>query len=1328
MSVAAMAATAAHMCAAAGDAHRLYFDHYDIKNGLSQNTVNCMLQDRQGFLWFGTKDGLNRFDGFSFRTIFADDEVTCSFISALYEDPDGLIWVGSHNGAFIYDPVTERLTRFSTATEKGHTITTQILQFTDDGHGNVILLVDTDGVYSYDKSADRLVPLLDRTDSRVGMINRIAYDLKGRIWIGSYGRGLFYSDDNLRNIHFFTDGEGRRYFESSMVHDIVMKGDKIYVATERLGLHAIDVHTGEVKPVFVTDETGFIPYIRKVMFYGTGEIWIATENGLYVYDIVKHRLITHLTHNYFDKYSISDNAIYSLMADRDGDVWVGSYFGGIDYLDNNMMLFDKYYPDNSTSAIRGQRVREICRDNVTGLVYVGSEDNGLSCFNQQTGCFSAVSGIYDRNIHGLCIDDRDLWIGTFSRGLKIKNLDTGAIREYMSGTGHCNGLNSDYVFTITRTLHGDMLVGTLSGLQRYNRDDDRFEDVPELRNYFIYDVIEDSQGSIWAATYSGGLFYRRGGESSWQNFTHETGNHGSIPSNMVYGVFEDKLNNVWVLTQDGACVYNRATGMFDRDFMGINRIDGVVYQVVDDDYGRYWLTTNHGLYCIDRKSESLRRFSTSDGLPTNQFNYNSSLKTADGKIYFGTINGLVSFEPVRFSFNSSLTSPVISEFYLHGKLVKPGKEGSPLKQSIAMTDEIQLESDQNSIAMKVVTLRYASPGVQRIKYMLEGFDKEWHYTTLSDAMLSYPNLDYGTYVLKVAAYNEHDEDSVNMLSLKIKIATPFLRSWWAMLIYFMLAAAVSYFSLYHYRRFSQLKNQRYLEKYTQEKEREAYDSKIKFFTNVAHEIRTPLTLIKAPLDCVSKLKSVAGDHEARENLDVINLNVDRLLLLANQLLDFRKMESGKFQIRKQQADVKAIIESCITRFRPTIESAGRRFEISLPDGPVNAVVDSEAITKIVSNMFTNAIKYGHSYIRVALAVDGGNFSFSIANDGEVVATDKREEIFSLFTRLDGSKSNEPGTGLGLAYARSLAQMHDGHLVMGDSTEENVFVLTVPLEATPDAEPVEEDVANLEHMLRRNSEMVNILLVDDNMEMLVFLEKKLIAHNYRIIKAGNGREALDVLANEYVDIVVSDVMMPEMDGFELVEKLKSDIRYSHIPVILLTAKTRMEDKLSGIDSGADAYIEKPFAIEYLIANIGMLLRNRERMRMRLESMPLTNVAGKGLNKVDEEFLRKINEIIKSNFNNPDFSMEDVISSMGMSRTTFYRKIKGLLDMNPNDYIKMERLKHAAQLFNEGHVSVSEVCYMVGFSSPGYFTKCFQKQFGMSPKDFISQNGKKAAPTN
>ena len=1296
---------------------RLYFDHYNDRNGLTSNSVSYILQDRQGFIWVATKDGLNRFDGFNFRHIDTGERESCSCVLTIFEDLDGLIWIGAHNGAFIYDPVTEHIHKFTVPRRSGNAITQPVIQFISDNKGNILLLVDSDGVYAYNKDNETLVSLYQ---SETIKVNQVAYDPNGRIWIGTFGQGLFYSDDNFKTLSPFNPDK-ESLFNTAIISDLKMKGDKLYVATERFGVLAIDINTNLVTSVFTDNQKAQAAYIRQIMFDDQGSLYIASENGIHIYDLLKGQSVNHLTHNIFDRYSISDNAIYALLCDREGGIWVGSYFGGLDYADTRCMKFDKYYPDNSPNALSGQRIRELCEDPVTGLIYVGSEDHGLSCFDPSKGCFTPVAGIGGNNVHALCIDNRKLWVGTFSQGLTVKDLDSGSVKAYSQR----HGLINDYVFAIERTIHGEIIIGTMGGLQVYDRVSDTFKVVPEFANIFVYDILEDLKGNLWVATYDHGLYMRPVADSKWIRFQWDSSNPKSIPSDKVYGIYEDNEKTIWVMTQDGLCTYNPDDCSFGRDLLDINRLQGVVYQVIDDNHGRLWLTTNHGLYCLDRKSGNLRRFSTAGGLPTNQFNYRSSLKTGDGRIYVGTIEGLVAFQPLCFNFNSKPMSPVVAELYLHGGLVSPDTKDSPLLTSISQTNALDLKSYQNSLTFKIVSLQYSSQGEQGIKYKLEGFDNDWHYTSLNEAMLSYPNLDYGNYTLKVTSYDEFGDSDNEIMELKIHIATPFYLTWWAITIYVVVAILIVYVIFWLYRRNSQLKNQRYLENYTVEKEREAYDSKINFFTNVAHEIRTPLTLIKAPLDCVSKSPSITKDADVKENLDVINLNVDRLLLLANQLLDFRKMEDGKFQIKKQQTNVSEILNACLTRFRPTIESAGKSLEVSIPEQPVMAYVDSEALTKIISNLITNAIKYGKDFIDIKLIAAQDEFSIIILNDGEVVAPEKREEIFTLFSRLENNK-NVPGTGLGLAYARSLAQMHGGTLAMTDNREVNEFKLTIPLIQGEDAEEELDAGAtrDLEQMLKTNSQAVSILLADDNIEMLNFLEKKLIASGYKVVKANDGKVALQLLESEYVDIVVSDVMMPEIDGIELLQHIKSDVNYSHIPVILLTAKTRMEDKLSGLDSGADAYIEKPFAIEYLIANITMLLRNRERIRERLERMPYTKATGKGLNKVDEEFLSKINDIIQANFNNPEFSMEDVIANMGMSRTSFYRKIKGMLDLNPNEYIKIERLKRAAQFFEEGHTSVSEVCYMVGFSSPGYFTKCFQKQFGVSPKEYISKHTKKS----
>lgn len=735
----------------------------------------------------------------------------------------------------------------------------------------------------------------------------------------------------------------------------------------------------------------------------------------------------------------------------------------------------------------------------------------------------------------------------------------------------------------------------------------------------------------------------------------------------------------------------------------------------EDDLGNYWLSSNHGIYCIDPSNGNIRNFTVKDGLSTNQFNYNSSLKTPDGKIYFGSIDGFISFDPSMMAQNDEPEiTPIATELFIHSSLMLPGRENSPLSESIYQTKKLELQPWQNSFSLTLSTLRYDNAGARIIKYRLKGVDNVWKFTNQEDGKINYSNLDPGNYVLEAFVVNPDGKILGEIYELMVKVGVPFYKSWWAITIYILLIAAIIGCLLLYHRRYSRLTNERYIENYKHNKERELYDSKINFFTNVAHEIRTPLTLIKAPLDTVSRRSDLVADPEIKENLEVVNLNVDRLLQLTNQLLDFRKIESGKYNIFRKECDIKELVENLLIRFLPTIEASNKKLEISLPEDAVKASVDAEAVTKIISNLINNAIKYGDSYIRISLTSDKDGVRFIISNDGKIVSGEEKEKIFTLFTRLD---NDAPGTGIGLPFSRSLAVMHGGSLDINDDAHENIFVLSLPYGTPDSADTQHETESDMERIARSAGDNENVLIVEDNPELLSFIQKRLIANNYKVFTATSGNDALRILEEQYIDIVVSDVMMPGIDGFQLLNQIKENHHYSHIPVILLTAKTTIEDKLAGLEAGADSYIEKPFSMEYLLVSMASLLRNRDRVRNKLETSSLEKVHDKGISKADEDFIKRLNDIIKKNYSNPDFSVDEIIAELGMGSTTFYRKVKGLLNLNPNQYIKLQRLKMAARLFREGHTNVSEVCYLVGFSSPGYFARCFHQQFGVQPKDYI-----------
>lgn len=1299
-----------------GEARNYYFSHYNVGNGVSQNTIHKILQDRQGFMWFATKDGLNRFDGKNFRRVDVDPSLgNCSYISTLFEDSRGRIWVGTHKGPFVYNPETEQLQPLFLDPEEHKELNSTINVFAELPDGRILLGIDNEGICAYNPSDRTVTSLVNMVRDNFPSVISICPTPKGNIFIGTFGDGLYYTDRSFKKIRKVAGSDNMPYFNNCVVNVIKRDGDRIYIGTDNMGLHQMDETNGHINTVFLKDETGAIPYIRDISFNDENELLIGTETGVYVLDMKDQGIKSHLTHDYFYRYSISDDAIYSIYFDRDNGLWIGSYFGGIDYHGVNQPEFIKYVRKTGKGNLQAERIRELCQDRM-GRIFIGSEDNGLSVLNLGNGSIHQVKEINAKNIHGLCLNGDELWIGTFSEGIMIYNISTGHVRRLT--TGNTPGLTNDFVFSITKTADGYIYIGTFSGLQYYEPAENKFYDISDLKGLFIYNLREDKQGNLWVATYSNGLFMRPKGENRWINYLENKNDSKSLPSNKTYSVQEDSHGNIWVMTQNGACIYNHEG--FNSEFLGIDRIPGVVYRMEEDDSGNYWLTSNNGLYCLDPLTGNLLNFKVNDGLPINQFNYNSSMKTADGRLYFGSIDGLVMFDPKTILQASRPIAPlIVSELYIHSKLMKPGDEGSPLSKSITLTDRLIVEPWQNSIGFNFSTLSYDHNGNGLLKYMLEGYDNNWKVIDLESEPVNYSNLSPGHYKLKGVAINPDGKELGEPYELAIEIKTPFYATWWAILIYFLLGIALSGFFYFYYKKYSRLSKERYFENYKHNQERELFDSKIKFFTNVAHEIRTPLTLIKAPLDTVFKHEGVIEDPEIKENLEVVNLNVDRLLQLTDQLLDFRKIESGNYKINRKESDFRKLVESVLMRFMPTIEVQGKQLETELPPGELKINIDPEAVTKIISNLVSNAIKYGDSYIKIKVSkTSEGGVKFKISNDGRILSSDEKEKIFTLFTRLD---SDSPGTGIGLSYARSLAVMHGGTLTIENIQTENIFVLELPKGCEDKVDKSDVTDSDLEEIIKNGGDNAKVLIVEDNPELLTFLQKRLISKNYKVFTSMSGIDALKILNEQQIDIVVTDLMMPGMDGHELLQIIKDDIKFSHIPVIMLTAKTNMKDKLESLEAGADYYIEKPFSMEYLLVSIDSLLRNRNRVRHKIETNPLEKIPLKGLTKTDEEFLKKINEIITKNFNNPEFSVDNIIAEMGMGSTTFYRKVKGLLNLNPNQYIKIQRLKEAARLFGEGHTNVSEVCYKVGFSSPGYFAKCFYQQFGVHPKDYIKNKG-------
>lgn len=1295
----------------AQNAVHYYFRTMDIRNGLSQNTVYQILQDRKGFMWFGTKDGLNRYDGLSFRIYKKENSgLGRNFVTALYEDYEGNIWIGTDGGVFIYNPVSDSFTPFGHKSDKGTVIRDFVTMIGSDGNNNIWISVENQGLFRYNCREKTLLNYLH--DS--GLANVTRFWLNGNTcWLALYADNLYRAEAGFDSpLQPFKDADGKEIFKGDIINwQVDGPHNCIYVASLN-GLTEINQTTGKARRLLNT-------YVRSLQFRSDDELWVGAESGLYIYNLTKDK-VTHLTvPNQDDSYALSDNAIYSLCCDKEKGMWIGSYFGGVNYYPYQWTYFEKFYPREDLRHF-GRRVREICQSN-DGTLWIGTEDKGLFNFDPESGKITPFEhpAIY-QNVHGLCLDGDDLWVGTFSGGLNRVNLRTKQVKHYAKGESD-NSMAANDAFTICKTTTGDIWIGTTSGLLKYNRASDDFTRIPYLKNMFTYDILEDFNGNLWIATFSNGVFCYDVRSRQWRNYLADEKDSVSLPYNKVISIYEDSKKRLWFMTLgEGFCRYNPQTDSFIRYDMSQGFPSNTIYKMVEDKKGNLWITTNYGLVCFNPDTGTKHAYTTANGLLSNQFNFQSGYCDKKGRIYLGSINGFIAFDPETFVENTFLPPVAITDFYLFNKRLSAGRPDSPLKKSITYSDELVLEANQNSFSFSVAALSYQAPEMNRLEYTLEGFDREW-YAVGRNSQINYSNLPYGSYTLRIRGSNSDGKWNETERVLDIRIRPPFYLSVWAYMVYVVLALCSLVAVIFYFRSRTRQKHQQAMEKFEREKERELYTAKIDFFTNVAHEIRTPLTLIKSPLENV--LASQFVPEEVRDDLEIMDLNTNRLLDLVNQLLDFRKTETRGFQLNFMECDVADILQKTYKRFKPLARQRGLELTVEAPEN-LRASVDREGLTKIISNMLTNAIKYADTYIRVKLSAEDEELLITVCNDGAVVPVEMREEIFKPFIQYKaGALQAVSGTGIGLALARSLAELHGGTLYMGDSMENNCFVMTLPVEHEPSVAvehkehaPDEESARKEEPASATGQYRYTILVVEDSREMQEFVVKQFSAE-YRVLTAMDGVGALKVLEEHTVHLVISDIMMPQMDGLELCEHLKSELDYSHIPIILLTAKTTLQAKIEGMKLGADAYIEKPFSVEYLKVCVTNLLSNREKLRVSFAHSPFVQANSMALTKADEVFLKTLKEIVDENMQNPDFCIDDMASLLNMSRSSLNRKIKGVLDMTPNDYIRLERLKKAAQLLKEGECKINEVCYMTGFNTPSYFTKCFQKQFGVLPKDFI-----------
>lgn len=1018
-----------------------YFRHYQVENGLSNNTVFCTAQDENGFMWFGTKDGLNRFDGYQFKTYRHDAEQPGSLgndlVYDLHKDAENRLWVGTNNGVYQYIPQTEQFARI-----KG-TENLRINDLNSDKEGN-LWIISLFRIYIYNSKQKKLYVF---GKNAAFDANAVSVMNDGSIWISTMQGTIeeYNPQKKVFKSHFVMSKTNPQ--ESSWATRTLDVGNqKILVGTANQGIKLFDRATGLTKEILTFNDDRTSIYVRDIIQASNDEFWIATESGVYIYS---GKQIVRLKKQYSNPYSLTDNAIYTVFKDRENGIWAGTYFGGVNYYSSQYSIFTKYFPQRDNNAISGSDVREICKDG-HGNLWIGTEDAGLNMLDTKTGLFTNYlpngksSSISYYNIHGLLVDGNKLWIGTFEHGLDILDIKTKkVIKHYSAGKG--NKLRTNFIVSFYKTRKGDILVATISGLYLYDRKNDDFELVENIPVVFYELITEDVNGNLWAGTFNDGVIRFRLDRNDVKQYENNPKNSKSLSHNTINGILQDCKHNIWISTDGGGLnLFNPKEDNFEH----ITTKDGLpsnfLFKIIEDKEGKLWIGSTRGLIHYNPIQKSVKIYSRSNGLLTDQFNYNSGFRDDDGHIYFGSVRGLISFKPEDLKNYAINPSVKLTGFQIDNEESKISDADSVFKKSILYTDNISLNDSQSSFSIDFAALSYTSPDMTQYAYRMRGLSNNWiHLKT--NRKVYFTKLAAGNYVFEVKALvNGAANWSENNPSVSITILPPFYESNLAYLIYAVVLTASAYYLIRSYHQKMESRTKRRMELFENKKEREIYQAKIEFFTNIAHEIRTPLTLIKGPMEKV--IKQAATVPFIEKNLRIMNRNTDRLLKLTNQLLDFRKTEVNGFSLSFVNANISEILYDINIIFQPMAEEKNLIFSLIMPEEPFYAYVDTEAFYKIISNLTDNAIKYGEKLTEIKLLTEAKPdfFIIEVMNDGPLIAAELRDKIFKPFFRATEQQIKQ-GTGIGLSISKSLAELHDGNLfATANDKAQNIFVLELPI--------------------------------------------------------------------------------------------------------------------------------------------------------------------------------------------------------------------------------------------------------------------------------------------
>ncbi|MCD8172315.1 MAG: response regulator [Alistipes sp.] len=1350
---------------------RFTFSNLSLGEGLSQITVICIRQDSEGYMWFGTRNGLNRYDGYGFDVYMTDPDnpasISDNHILSMEESPGGELWIGTNHGLNRYDPRTDRFTRYYHSPGDGGTLSGDIVQSLAYDASGRLWIGTHNGLDLYDAEQDRFV----RNDLDGLLADNPIYDILPhgqKLYLGTMSSGLVIYDVPTGGYEVLRHDPAD---PSSIGHDFVRavmidKDDNLWAGTHHSGVSVRPAGSDRFRTIGTA--SGLTNgYVRALAQSPQGAVLVGTFDGLNVIDPVTFGIEHYRTFSSRPG-ELSHYSIYSIYYDRAQTLWIGSYAGGVDYYNPYGQKFRFYDPRHTDQSLLGLLGPVVETDD---YLYIASEGSGILEFDKATGQFRSyrifpdAQFSYARNIVKTLCRDGDRLLCSTNLGV-IYSFDLRTRRYTLV---HDTRME-DPIYYLGRNSAGELMAGGVNDpvglitISPGGRVTDRFpvsgrEDVrfPNVRC-----ILELEPDRFLIGTRNDGLFDYNRRQASLVQYKHTAGKEPGIPDNYITFIERDNAGLIWVGTFGGGfALFDPATGAFRNYTTHDGLMSNHVCALVEDLYGTLWISTVSGITQFDPAGDRLVNYRHEDGVQVNEFTPHAGRLLQNGNIIFCGNNGAVVFDP-GFMYNNPFVPPVVLRTLSVGNSpVSPDDGTGILQRDLNSQGQVVLRHDQTNFSIEFSALNYVFPERNQYAYMLEGFDTEWNEVG-SRRIAYYTNIPPGRYRFVVRGSNNDRIWNNDGRGLDIVILPPFWRTWWAYTLYTLAVAGVFWLVVRYFTTRRRLENDIKLRQAEARAQAEFHEARDKLFTNFSHELRTPLTLIMSPLEDIIEKESAGVPEKVRSSLGMMRDNARRLLRLVNNLMDFQKKEHGRLELRPSAGDFAAFARRMAGAFAEVASSRGITLDISTTQGGIPFVFDKSLMEKVFFNYLSNAFKNvpdgGRVEVRVALmdrealdiaapgradgfpAADTRFILMEIGDSGAGIPQDELEKIFTPFYQVAQNEHSASGTGLGLSLSKSIIEMHRG-VIWAESPEGSGVLFRTVLPVDGGAAGVQSGGEDeLAVSVKVDSEAVQrgraqespeeepgagkkytVLVVEDNLDIRRYIVSHL-GGLYRTIEAANGADALDKALNHLPDLIISDVMMPRMDGMEMVARLKEDIRTSHIPVIVITAKTMTEDIREGYRRGADDYITKPFNAAILTDRVANLIESRERLkalygkRFSLESM------GVEATSLDERFMNKLYAILEENISNPEFSLNDVCREVGMSRANLYRKIKAITDVSPNSFIRNFRLEMGAKLLKEARMSVSEVYVAVGFNSHAYFTNCFKSLYGVSPTEYAA--GKEA----